>query len=158
MPSTSVKTSKDNLAEQFFAQVSESIQLVFDLTSRVDERVKMLIERHNELDQRVVKLLELHQSTINRLVVLESKDYPALKEDMGKIKSDINDIARISEELKEIADRLASLETKNELITARLGTQDNRWMLIFDAIWKMGLMLVAGYILYKLGLQAPPVP
>lgn len=160
MPQASIKTPKDNssLAEQFLAQVSESIQLVFDLTSRVDERVKMLIERHNELDQRVTKLLELHQATINRLVVLESKDYPELKEDMGKIKRDVSDIVRLNDELSEIADRLTSLETKNELISLKLGTQDNRWALIFDAIWKMGLMLVAGYILYKLGLQAPPIP
>lgn len=160
MPPTSIKTSKETsaLAEQFFSQVSESIQLVFDLTSRVDERVKMLIERHNELDQKVAKLLELHQATLSRLTVLESKEYPELKEDMGKIKRDVDEIVRMNEELGKISDRLSSLETKNELLSVRLGTQDNRWMLAFDAIWKIGLMLVAGYILYKLGLQGPTLP
>lgn len=156
-PST---TTKENtvLADQFFGQVSESIQLVFDLTSRIDERVKMLIVQQNELGERTEKLLDMHQAAASRLAIIESKEYPLLKEDMTRIKENILAITTIAKEIGDLQSRVHTLEMKSEMIGMRLGTHDNRWLLIFDTIWKFGLMIVAGYILYKLGLQAPPVP
>ena len=138
MPPKPLNRDNDNtaLAEQFFSQVSESIQLVFDLTSRIDERVKMLIERQNELDERVEKLLETHQSSLSHLAVIESKEYHSTIADLEV--------------------RAKNLELKVEMISMRIGNHDGRWLLVFDAVWKIGLMCVAGYILYKLGLQAPP--
>ena len=44
-------TKDGALTEQFFGQVSESLQLVFDLTSRIDERVKMIIEKQKSIDE-----------------------------------------------------------------------------------------------------------
>jgi hypothetical protein len=132
-------TPKDNsgLAEQFFNQVSESIQLVFDLTSRIDERVKMLIERQNEIDERVEKIIEMQQHAIHRLTIIETKELPAA--------------------INSIDDRVKKLELKEEMNAIRSTTHNNRWLFIFDAVWKIVLMCVAGYILYKLGIQAPPM-
>jgi len=144
------------LAEQFFGQVSESIQLVFDLTSRIDERVKMLIEQQNHLEGRVSKLIETQQLSTSRLAIIESKDYPSLKEDLARIKENMLTIALISTEVEGLQSKIQTLEMKSEMISMRIGTHDNRWLLAFDTIWKLGLMLAAGYILYKLGLQAPP--
>lgn len=146
------------LAEQFFSQVSESIQLVFDLTSRIDERVKMLIEKQNELDAKMTRFSESVQLISNRLTILESKDYPSLKEDLSKIRENIAAISLTGEDVEDLEDKVHNLEVKLEMISLKLGTHDNRWFLMFDTVWKMALMLVAGYILYKLGLQAPPVP
>lgn len=157
-PSKPLNTENTALAEQFFGQVSDSIQLVFDLTSRIDERVKMLIEQQNDLEGRVEKLLEMHQSSNSRLVLLESKEYPSLKEDLARIKENVLTIALISKEVEGLQSKIQTLEIKSEMIAMKMGTHDNRWLLAFDTIWKLGLMLVAGYILYKLGLQAPPVP
>ena len=57
MVTKGVSTKDGALTEQFFGQVSESLQLVFDLTSRIDERVKMIIEKQKELDDQVQKLI-----------------------------------------------------------------------------------------------------
>lgn len=155
-----LNVTQDNsrLAEQFFGQVSDSIQLVFDLTSRIDERVKMLIERQNELDERVEKLIDMHQAAVSRLAIIESKEYPSLKEDLTRIKENIITVSLLSKEVESLQDKVQSLEMKAEMISMKMGSHDNRWLLVFDTFWKFALMLVAGYILYKLGLQAPAVP
>lgn len=145
------------IAEQFFSQVSESIQLVFDLTSRIDERVKMLIERQNELDSKIGKMADIQQMIVNRLSIIESKEYPQLKEDLVQIKQTLARTQRLEDDLQKVETRIQSFETKQEILASRMGTHDNRWLMAFDAIWKIGLMVIAGYILYKLGLQAPPM-
>ena len=133
------------LSEQFFAQVSESIQMMFDLTSRVDERVKMLIERQKQCDDHIDKLIEIQQETIHRLGLLEKSD-PEFKKEVEKLHT-------ISSEIK---NTIHVFELKMETMSLKIGNHDTRWTQIFDAVWKIILMIIAGYILYKLGLQAPP--
>jgi chromosome segregation ATPase len=140
---TTNKSTKEGVAitEQFFGQVSDSIQLVFDLTSRIDERVKILIERQKEIDDQIEKLLEMQHQTLHRLVALESK---------------VATIDDPQKELTELRNKIHALEMKAENFQMRIGYHDSRWIQIFDAVWKILLMIIAGYILYKLGLQAPP--
>lgn len=154
------------LTDQFFGQVSDSIQMVFDLTSRIDERVKMLMERQREIDGQIVKLIDMQQQVISRLTVLESKDIASVTDDLKDLsekvavvisdnpKEDL-DIAR--QERADLRSKVHILEMKLENVNMRLGGHDNRWSKIFDAFWKVALMLIAGYILYKLGIQAPPL-
>ena len=146
------------LTEQFLGQVSDSIQLVFDLTSRIDERVKMLTEMQKELDDQIEKLLELQQTELNRLLVLESKDIGTVKMDLQLLNEKISVLSKDDPhpKINEFHQKHRELEIKVEGIILRMGTHDNRWAKAFDAFWKILLMVIAGYILYKLGLQAPP--
>jgi len=158
MPPTS-KTVKDAaLTEQFFGQVSESIQMLFELTSRIDERVKMLIERQKELDAQIEKLLELQHSALTRLSAVESKDFNRVQENLHSLSEKVAVIVSDDpqKELIELRSKVQNLEVKAENIQMRIGYHDHRWTQIFDAVWKVALMCIAGYILYKLGLQAPP--
>ena len=50
------------------------------------------------------------------------------------------------------------LVLKVETINLRVGHHDTRWSKIFDLVWKFVLMMIAVYILYKVGFQAPPTP
>lgn len=134
MPPAKTTLKDSALTEQFFGQVSESIQLVFDLTSRIDERVKMLIERQKEIDDQIEKLLIRQDSIFHRLATIEANN----------------------KDLVELRSKVQNLEVKTENIQMRIGHHDHRWSQIFDSIWKLALMCIAGYILYKLGLQAPP--
>jgi len=156
---TTKATVKDAaLTEQFFGQVSESIQLIFDLTSRIDERVKMLIERQKEIDEQIEKLLSLQHGALNRLSALEAKDFHSVQENLHSLSEKVAIIASDNpqKELIELRSKVHSLEVKAENIQMRIGYHDHRWAQIFDFIWKLALMCIAGYILYKLGLQAPP--
>lgn len=153
------------LAEQFFTQVSESIQMIFDLTSRVDERVKMLFERQKEVDDHVDKLITIQQESIGRLGALEARDIAAMAHEVKKISERIaimesNDPKKEVEKLhlisNEIKNNFHAFELKMEALSLKVVNHDNQWTQIFDAVWKVTLMIIAGYILYKLGLQAPP--
>lgn len=160
MPTSKSAVTKDGaaLTEQFFGQVSDSIQLVFDLTSRIDERVKMLIEAKKEVDEQIEKLLEIQHHALHRLTVLESKDIGNVQNDLHSLSEKIAIILSDDpqKELEETKLKLSELRNQFLILEMRVGHQSHVWTQIFDAIWKIVLMIIAGYILYKLGLQAPP--
>lgn len=60
----------------------------------------------------------------------------------------------IKEEFSDLKEKTQKLEIKLETASVKLGSHDARWTRIFDMVWKVGLMIAAGYILYALGLQA----
>lgn len=123
------------------------MKLVLDLTSRTDERVKMLIEKQNELEIRINRLLENNQISdthmreeINdlseKIAIMENRDF--------------------AEEISEVQDNIHNIEIKIQNLNNRLGIHDKSWDKIFDAFWKICLIVIAGFILYKLGIQQPP--
>jgi uncharacterized coiled-coil DUF342 family protein len=130
------------ITEQFYNQVSESIKLVFDLTSRIDERVKMLVERQNDLDERLDKFMELQQDMAHRLTVIETKDVG------DDLKTDVEEIRR----------KIQILELKCETMALRANSHDNRWNQVFDWALKALFMVIGAYLLFKLGWSAPPIP
>jgi chromosome segregation ATPase len=107
-----------------------------DITSRIDERVKMIIEKQKDVDDQIKKLVNDFHSVQEKIAII-SNDYS-------------------KEEIVELRSKISLLETKSESFDTRLSHHDNRWEQIFDAFWKIILMIIAGYILYKLGLQTPP--
>jgi hypothetical protein len=149
---TTIKESAP-LTEQFFGQVSESIQLVFDLTSRIDERVKMIIERQKEIDDQIDKLIEMQNSALQRLAavetVLQSRD---IENRLQILSEKVSDTAS-DQELESLKESMHSMQIKMENISLRLGNNDGRWFIIFDGAWKVAYMIIAGYILYKLGIK-----
>jgi DNA repair exonuclease SbcCD ATPase subunit len=153
------------LTEQFFVQVQESIQAVFDLTSRIDERVKILIEHQKEIDSQIDKVIEMQQSCIQRLNLLEAQDYDLIAQDLHEISKKIaviqsdkpeKELQNLKSDNQELNKKIHSLELKLEATNYKVGSQENRWIRIFDSLWKILLMIIASYILYKLGLQGKP--
>lgn len=61
----------------------------------------------------------------------------------------------LSKKQKDIEKVIMDLTHKLNNLDIRMGNHDNRWNKIFDYFWKLGLMVIAGYILYMLGLQKP---
>lgn len=113
---------------------------------RLDERVKILVEQQKEIDIQIEKTLNLLHNALNRLVALEAKDFNVVRKDLYSLKK----------EIIEIRNKVQNFEIKSENIQMRIGYHDHRWTQIFDSLWKVALMCIAGYILYKLGLQSPP--
>jgi hypothetical protein len=140
---------KNEMNERFI-EITESMKLIFDLTSRTDERVKILIEKQNILDREILETIESNQSHTIKINFIEE----TVREKIREIKEKFQSLD-CDTECEIIKGKIQDLEMKLNLMTTKLNTYDNRWMLVFDAIWKILLMCVAGYILYKLGFQAP---
>jgi len=56
--------------------------------------------------------------------------------------------------IKSLENKVQIMEFKLEDTKTKLGKHDAFWDKIFDLVWKVVLMILAGYILYVLGLQA----
>lgn len=128
------------MEEKFYREVNDSLKMVFDITSRIDERMKVLVENNIDLRDKIEKLYDQHVVILNRLVVLENKNSLQV---LGDLKTDIN-----------------SLESKFENMSGRLihvekeVTQNNsKWTNIVDFIFKLGVVVIGGIILWKLGLK-----
>lgn len=124
----------DETQDHFFAQVSESIKDLHDLTTRVDERVKHLIERQADMEQKMNRIDELSE----RMAVLESKS--GAIDHMSMTISQIEQVNMLDDR------RIAALETSNQ-------TLQSRWQKITSFILQLIWVIVACYVLFKLGLS-----
>lgn len=140
----SKQPSKDN-SEIIF----DYLQSVMDVTSRIDERVKILIENNKNLKEEIDKVNESYRQVISKVVILEERDVKNIILDCVVIKEKINLLQLEQKKLAELSSDISVLQQKLKVI-------DNFWIKIFDSVWKLMLTIIAGYILYKLGFQAPP--
>lgn len=116
-------------ADQFYREVSESIKLVFDLTSRIDERVKILVEQHNEANHRIDKLVERQENILSRISVLENKNGTHLNEDIADLRK-----------------LLTTHEIKLGALEVQSSGHANKWKLAGDFVFK-ALLTILGCIL-----------
>src|SRR5581483_2004711 len=104
-----------DMNDRFYAEVSSSIKMVFDLTSRIDERVKMLVEQHSEACERIDKLMDRTEGIMTRVSVLETRDW-------GGLRGEVNEIRKTARQVE--AD-VALLKTHQQ-------SHQNRWEKLVD--------------------------
>ena len=122
--------------DQFYKEVSDSIKLVFDLTSRIDERVKHLVEQHSDSNQRIERLVERQEDIFSRISVLENKNGNGYKEDIIELKKNVH--------IMEI--KMSSLELQTN-------QHENKWQKIIDFVFKVSVAVVVAIIVWKIGLK-----
>jgi 3-methyladenine DNA glycosylase/8-oxoguanine DNA glycosylase len=71
-----------------------------------------------------------------------------------RLKVVINEQENIKKSFSSLEEKTQKLEIKVESASMRIGSHDAKWSTIMDMVWKCALMIIAGYILYALGLQA----
>ena len=147
-------------SEQFVQQVSESVKMIFDLTSRIDERVKNLVERQNEADERLEKLIEIQNSLIARISVLESKDMNAMKEDIAEVSERLAVLESsgppvLRKDIQDIRTQIQKIEVDMNTLSHTAQSSENKWNKIIDFAIKLGWVILAGYLLYRLGFPEP---
>lgn len=123
----------------FDREVSESVKSLFELTTRVDERVEMLMNRQEASQMKMDTQLEKMTDLLGRVKVLESTTNQG------------TDIIDLKAQLHNIELRVQSME-----ITS--GKQEGRWKTIVTFGVQLVWVIVAAYLLYRLGIQAPAVP
>lgn len=112
------------LNEQFL----DSINRIFDITSRVDERVKFLIEQHASTNERINKMVEKQELLSQRVSLLESNNNKKLAEDISELKI-----------------KMSNLEIYKDL-------NNNKWKLVADIIFKISIPILIGLFLYYMGI------
>lgn len=155
------KNEADILMDHY-SKVNESIKSVFDLTSRIDERVKMLVERQGDLEEQLDKAIDNQQQILSRVSVLESRDATPIatanKAEIHEIKQRvaIMESSGSKQDIEDIKQKIHLLDLRVESINMRTANQESRWAKLFDLVFKLTIMLIGGYLLFKFGWQAPP--
>lgn len=155
------KTEAEILMEHY-NNVNQSIKSVFDLTSRIDERVKMLVERQGDLEEQLDKAIDNQQQILSRVLVLESRDATPIatanKAEIHEIKQRVAVMESVEskKDIEDIKQKIHLLDLRVESINMRTANQESRWAKLFDLVFKLTIMLIGGYLLFKFGWQAPP--
>lgn len=135
-------TSDERSGRNYYLQVSESIKSVFDLTTRVDERVQLMMKKQDDFERKLDERLAVSHALDGRIKVLESR--------IG------NDT--LSEEIGELEETVHKLEMQIAALQIASGGSEDRWKTIVTFVIQIAWVLLAAYLLTKLGLQAPAVP
>lgn len=149
------------------------IKMVLDISSRVDERVKMIQASQSELGLRMHQLVSESSQLGSRVSVLESKNGNKSHELEGMIhdletrveRIDVGGTSMYKEQYGELEDQLKEVNRKLDNMVLRLAaleTSSEGWTskfrqyshLLIQGIW----VVIVCYVLYKLGLNTPPLP
>lgn len=126
---------------QYHTQVQDSIKSLFDVTSRMDERVQLMMKKQEGLYDRVEQHIKETREISTRVSLLEARDTNGLTTEISKIKEDIHEIEMKLQKLENVSDN-----------------QETRWSKIANFAIQIAWVVLAAYVLYSLGIQAPAVP
>lgn len=135
----------EDITAQMLSQTAESLQKLYDLSTRIDERVKSIQADQKELESAIDSIKASHAQIMQKVAVLESKDVGTLAIRLDQCQD------QVKRELNELEKRLITVE-------AASGQNKDRWNRIFTFVIQIIWVLLAAWLLMKLGIQAPAVP
>ena len=133
--------SKDDIARdrEYDRELANSIKSLFDLTTRIDERVEQVIAGHKVTTGKLESEIDKARDLMARVSVLE------------KTTDQADDVDILAKQIHDLELRVQSIE-----ISA--GRVENRWQSTVNFGLQLVWVIIAAYLLYKLGIQAPAVP
>lgn len=143
--------------------IIDDIKLVLDITSRVDERAKIIADSQQKINARLDHLIDEHNNLASRVYVLESKGgrkiIDEIEDKTNRLKSRIELLEsagspwhqRIVESINNIKSRLNKLEDHKDGVNYKLKT-------FFGYVFQGTFVILVCYILYRMGLNPPPMP
>jgi phage-related minor tail protein len=137
----------EDISLQILSQTSENIQKLFDLSTRIDERVKAIQSKQDDLDDRMSEVVKAHTDILQKVAVLQSKESGT-----GALS------AKLDECQKEVHQELLELDKRLAVVEGKTNTSQDRWNKIFAFAIQIIWVILAAYLLMKLGIQAPVVP
>lgn len=126
--------------ERIYKELDDSLKMVFDVTSRIDERMKILIESNSESKERIEKLAEQQNHLSNRITILESSNNSRI-------------LSVVENEVKNLDNQADQFGTRLTHVEKDIAKYTNHWNTIFEFVFKIGVMIVGGIILWKLGVK-----
>lgn len=123
-----------------YAKIYDSIKSMFELTTRIDERIKAITKNHDELENKIDDLIESTHDMNSRIKMIERYHDEIF-----------NEIKQLGRSDHDIQMKIASIEITH-------GGSENRWKAIINFVVQIAWVILAAFLLTKLGLQAPAVP
>lgn len=120
---------------EFYFQMTESFQSLFDLTSRMDERLRVLDKEQQRNEEEIKEHIKATQN---------------LHSDMRLLSAKIDDLIKHKETMR--------LESRVQTLEQSSSDTEGRWKVIVNFVLQLIWVATAAYMLYKLGLQAPATP
>lgn len=126
-------------------QVNNSIKSIVELTTRIDERVQLMMKKQENFENKMEDHLEYFNELKTEFKLLDSKSGKSLQEEVLRLSQEVND-----------------MKSKLDALTKESSKLEGDWKyvvkgslsFIVQIIW----VLLASYLLYKLGIQSPSVP
>jgi hypothetical protein len=164
---------EDNIKKDLYNE----IRLVLDITARIDERVKLFIEKQSEMTHRLNGFVDSHNSLTNRVTVIETENVTILHD--VKIKTDFIckrllrleakltnlNIEKIEKNFNEYSKTLSLIRGELSSVENRVHKMEDRniglWSkmkFFMDLVAKGIWVLIVCWLLYKFGLNSPPIP
>lgn len=133
-------------------QVNNSIKSIIELTTRIDERVQLMMKKQESFEAKIDGNIQHLNELKTEVKLLDSKSGKSLQEE----------VSNLSEEVATLSQDFGRIKSKIERITEESNKKENNWQavvkgalsFIVQIIW----VVVASYLLYKLGIQSPSVP
>ena len=126
-------------------QFNNSIKSIVELTTRIDERVQLMMKKQEIVESKIEDHLEYFNELKTEFKLLDSKSGKSLQEEVLRLSHEVNDI---KSKLDAVTKESSKLEGDWKSVVK--GTLS----FIVQIIW----VVVAAFILYKLGIQSPSVP
>lgn len=123
-----------------YREVSESIKSVFDLTSRIDERVKLIMTKQDKMEGKLDERLQTLHELEGRIALIESA-----KKDTEK-------------QLGSLQEVVHTIELDLQAVSIQSAGHESKWKTIISFAVQIAWVILAAYLLLKLGIQAPAVP
>lgn len=132
----------ENQDENLTPSASESIKVIYELVTRIDERVKTLIKEHDELSNILEAQKERQSNANTRITILETQNTD-------------DTLSRICAEVSRIDGQLTEIKGRIQLVEISSQGSEKKWNTAVTYFIQMLWLVLAGWLLYKLGLPAP---
>jgi hypothetical protein len=132
------------MEDKFYCEVSDSMKMMYDLTSRIDERVKNLVETYSDLNDRIDKLIERQESITSRISILENKN--GVYKDISVLTADVKELQQGMKLFNQLQQKVAVMEVLTLNYT-------DKWKNLISIAFNIIVIVIGGIILWKLGIR-----
>lgn len=128
--------------EEFIRSTSESIQGIYELVTRIDERVNVLMKKHDELDSKIDDQKTVQQNIETRMTIFETQNPK-------------DALIGASEQIGQLQSKLGEIQGRIQLVEISSQGSEQKWNKLISYVIQLGWLVLAGWLLYKLGLPTP---
>lgn len=121
-----------------YSEKNKSIKEIYEVVYRIDERIHHIYKQHTSFKKDIEELSESINDCNNVIAVMKSQ--------------------HSFENNKKLEEEIQAFKIKLQLLENSSSIMENKWKAIVSFSLQLIWVILAAFILYKLGIQAPAVP